>query len=116
MLALAASGLNGQHFAFVGYLPREGAARQQRIQELEKLALRTGQTQLFIETPYRNAALLQALAQQLQPGTRLAVASGLTLPAPQVRSMPAKQWRDALAKAPADAAAWDQPAVFALGA
>ncbi|AVO35113.1 SAM-dependent methyltransferase [Ottowia oryzae] len=116
MLALAASGLNGQHFAFVGYLPREGAARQQRIQELEKLALRTGQTQLFIETPYRNAALLQALAQQLQPGTRLAVASGLTLPAPQVRSMPAKQWRDVLAKAPADAAAWDQPAVFALGA
>lgn len=115
MLALAASGLNGQNFAFDGYLPREGTARQQRIQALEKLALRTGQTQLFIETPYRNAALLQALAQQLQPGTRLTVASGLTLPAPQVRSMPAKQWRDALAKAPAEPAAWDQPAVFALG-
>ena len=62
LLALAASGLNGQNFAFVGYLPREGVARQQRIQELEKLALRSGQSQLFIETPYRNTALLQALA------------------------------------------------------
>ena len=115
VLALAASGLNGQHFAFVGYLPREGPARQQRIQELEKLALRTGQTQLFIETPYRNTALLQALVLQLQPGTRLAVASGLTLPAPRVRSMAVKQWRETLGKAPAAAADWDQPAVFAFG-
>ena len=115
MLALAASGLNGQNFAFVGYLPREGAARTQRMQELEKLALHTGQTQLFIETPYRNSALLQALVQQLQPATRLAVASGLTLAAPQVRSMAVRQWREMLAKAPADAAAWGQPAVFALG-
>ena len=115
MLALAASGLNGQNFAFVGYLPREGPARLQRIQELEKLALRTGQTQLFIETPYRNAALLQALVQQLQPTTRLAVASGLTLPAPQVRSMLAKQWRDDLGDLLADTAAWGGPAVFAFG-
>ena len=115
MLALAASGLNGQNFAFVGYLPREGPARLQRIQELEKLALRTGQTQLFIETPYRNAALLQALVQQLQPTTRLAVASGLTLPAPQVRSMLAKQWRDDLGDLLADTAAWGAPAVFAFG-
>ena len=115
MLALAASGLNGQNFAFVGYLPREGPARLQRIQELEKLALRTGQTQLFIETPYRNAALLQALVQQLQPTTRLAVASGLTLPAPHVRSMLAKQWRDDLGDLLADTAAWGAPAVFAFG-
>jgi hypothetical protein len=67
LLALAASGLNGQNFAFVGYLPQDAAARAQRIRELESLALRTGQTQLFIETPYRNAALLQALLQTLQP-------------------------------------------------
>ena len=115
MLALAASGLNGQHFAFVGYLPREGPARLQRIQELEKLALRTGQTQLFIETPYRNAALLQALAQALQPGTRLAVASGLTLLAPQVRSLSARQWKAELASAAGEKLG-DQPAVFAIGA
>ncbi|MFZ3119708.1 MAG: SAM-dependent methyltransferase, partial [Variovorax sp.] len=78
LLALAASGLNGQNFAFVGYLPQDAAARVQRIRELEALALRSGQTQLFIETPYRNAALLQALTQTLQHHTRLAVARGLT--------------------------------------
>ena len=72
MLALSASGLNGQNFAFVGYLPQEAAARDQRIRELESLALKTGQTQMFIETPYRNAALLQALLLTLQgiPGWR----------------------------------------------
>ena len=55
MLALAASGLNGQNFAFVGYLPQDPQERVQRIRELESLALKSGQTQLFIETPYRNA-------------------------------------------------------------
>ena len=79
LLALAASGLSGQNFAFVGYLPQDAAARVQRIRELESLALKTGQTQLFIETPYRNAALLEALLKTLQHNTRLAVASGLTL-------------------------------------
>ncbi|MBS0293911.1 MAG: SAM-dependent methyltransferase, partial [Proteobacteria bacterium] len=61
LLALAASGLNGQNFAFVGYLPHEAVARAARIRELEALARKTGQSQLFIETPYRNAALVQAL-------------------------------------------------------
>ena len=69
LLALAASGLNGQNFAFVGYLPQDADERAQRIRALEALALKTGQTQLFIETPYRNAALLQALLHTLQPGT-----------------------------------------------
>lgn len=110
LLALAASGLNGQNFAFVGYLPQEGAARSQRIRELEALALRSGQTQLFIETPYRNAALLQALTQTLQHNTRLAVARGLTLVGSEVRSETVKAWRTR-------PAAWDdrQPAVFAIG-
>ena len=81
LLAPAASGLNGQNFAFVGYVPQDAAQRAQRIKELEALALRTGQTQLFIETPYPNAALLQSPVQTLQPGTRLAVATGLSLPA-----------------------------------
>ncbi|MEO8656009.1 MAG: SAM-dependent methyltransferase, partial [Ramlibacter sp.] len=61
LLTLAASGLNGQNFAFVGYLPQEAVQRAQRIRELESLALQSGQTQLFIETPYRNAALWEAL-------------------------------------------------------
>ena len=65
LLALAASGLNGQNFAFVGYLPQEAAARTQRLRDLEALAARSGQTQVFIETPYRNAALWQAMVQGL---------------------------------------------------
>ncbi len=79
LLALAASGLNGQSFAFVGYLPVEAAARAARIRELEALSRRSRQTQLLIETPYRNAALLAALLTHLQPATRLSVSCGLTL-------------------------------------
>ena len=79
MLALASSGLNGQNFSFVGYVPQEAGERAQRIRELESLALKTGQTQIFIETPYRNAALLQALLQTLQSNTRLALSCGLTM-------------------------------------
>lgn len=110
LLALAASGLNGQNFAFVGYLPQDGDARNQRIRELEALALKTGQTQLFIETPYRNAAMLQALTQTLQPNTRLAVARGLTLASADVRSETIKGWRVR------PTAAEDRlPAVFAIG-
>lgn len=110
LLALAASGLNGQNFAFVGYLPQDAEARTQRIRELEALALRTGQTQLFIETPYRNTALTQALLQTLQNNTRLAIARGLTLAAASVRSETVKAWR-------AKPAAADEraPAVFAIG-
>lgn len=115
-LALAASGLNGQHFAFVGYLPKDGTARGQRIRELETLALRTGQTQLFIETPYRNAALLEALSQALKPGTRLALASALTLTDQQVRCLTARQWKALVAAGDAPLAVLAQPTVFALGA
>ncbi|WP_213959553.1 MULTISPECIES: SAM-dependent methyltransferase [unclassified Variovorax] len=110
LLALAASGLNGQNFAFVGYLPQEPGARNQRIRELETLALRTGQTQLFIETPYRNAALQQALVQTLQLNTRLAIARGLTLAGASVRSDTIKGWRAAPGQSE------DRlPAVFAIG-
>lgn len=110
LLALAASGLSGQHFAFVGYLPQDGVARVQRIRELEALALKSGQTQLFIETPYRNAALLQALLQTLKPDTRLAVSSGLTLATACNHSASVRRWQQqpvALDK--------DTPAVFAIG-
>ena len=110
LLALAASGLNGQNFAFVGYLPQDPAARQQRLRELEALALRTGQSQLFIETPYRNVALWQAMVQSLKPTTRVAVASALTLPTASCRSAMVSDW-----KKHAEPVTNDVPAVFALG-
>ena len=110
LLALAASGLNGQNFAFVGYLPQDGTERIARIRELESLALKTGQTQLFIETPYRNAAMLQALLQTLQHNTRLAISSGLTLERGACLSDSAKNWRQKAS--PLDNST---PAVFALG-
>ncbi|MGV3681211.1 MAG: SAM-dependent methyltransferase [Acidovorax sp.] len=110
LLALAASGLNGQSFAFAGYLPQDGQERMQRIRELESLALKTGQTQLFIETPYRNPVLWQALVQTLQPHTRLALASGLTLPSAEIRSRLVRQWR-AEPLLPSNRT----PIVFALG-
>lgn len=110
LLALAASGLGGQDFAFVGYLPQQPGPRAQRIRELEQLARRSGQTQLCIETPYRNAALWQALLETLQPATRLAVAAGLTLPQGGVHSRTVAQWRQQ------PAPALDLPAVFLLGA
>ena len=93
MLALAASGLNGQSFAFAGYLPQDAGERSRRIRELESLALKTGQTQIFIETPYRNVALLQALLQTLQGNTRLALSSGLSLPSGWSKSLRVSQWK-----------------------
>ena len=93
MLALASSGLNGQNFAFVGYLPQEAGERNLRIKALESMALKTGQTQIFIETPYRNAALLQALLQTLQGNTRLAISCGLTLDTAWNKSATAEKWK-----------------------
>lgn len=111
MLALAASGLDGQSFAFVGYLPQDAAARERRLRELEALSQRQRQTQLFIETPYRNAALAAALLAVLQPSTRLAIACGLTLPAGWSRCQRVADWRRAPPTLP------DRlPAVFALRA
>lgn len=94
LLALAASGLNGQSFAFTGYLPQDVTARAQRIHDLETLALRHGQTQLFIETPYRNPALWQALLRTLSPHTRLLMASGLTLPGARIHCHSVQHWRE----------------------
>jgi 16S rRNA (cytidine1402-2'-O)-methyltransferase len=93
LLALAASGLNGQSFAFVGYLPQDAAARTARLRELEATSRRLVQTQLLIETPYRNAALLSALLAVLAPATRLSVSVGLTLPGGWTRSDTIGGWR-----------------------
>lgn len=110
-LALAASGLNGQSFAFVGYLPVDDAARAVRIRELEAHSRRAAQTQLMIETPYRNRALLAALLAHLQPATQLAVSCGLTLPTGWSRSDSVAAWRASGVALPVDV-----PAVFALQA
>lgn len=110
LLALAASGLNGQNFAFVGYLPADTSGRAQRIRELEALAQKTGQTQLFIETPYRNAALLQGLLQTLKGSTRLAVCCGLTLPQQRIQSGLVTDWKTRAANLPLEL-----PAVFLIG-
>lgn len=110
LLSLAASGLNGQNFAFVGYLPQENIHRSQRIKELESLALRTGQTQLFIETPYRNKVMMQSLLENLNPLTRLSVSSGLTLNSSLCRSETIKQWRQKISELDNST-----PAVFAIG-
>jgi 16S rRNA (cytidine1402-2'-O)-methyltransferase len=112
LLALAASGLNGQSFAFSGYLPQDAGERAARIRQLETLALKSGQTQMWIETPYRNAAMLGALLQTLQPGTRLAIASGLTLASARIQSRSVAIWKKSAEEGP-DA---QTPAVFAIGA
>ena len=110
LLALAASGLNGQNFAFVGYLPQDPAQRSGRIRELESIAHKTGQSQLFIETPYRNLAVWDALLKALQPATRVAVASGLTLPAAATHSRTVSGWRGEPPPVHNDT-----PAVFGIG-
>jgi len=109
LLALAASGLDGQSFAFVGYLPQEALARSARLRELEALSRRLGQTQICIETPYRNAALLDAALAALAPATRLSVSWGLTLKGGGTRSATVAQWRTSPTVLPAKV-----PAVFLL--
>jgi 16S rRNA (cytidine1402-2'-O)-methyltransferase len=109
LLALAASGLEGQSFAFVGYLPQDAAARVARLRELEGLSRRLGQTQLMIETPYRNEALMAAMLETLAPGTRLSVSAGLTTAAAFTRSAAVLDWRRRPSPLPDKV-----PAVFAL--
>ncbi len=93
LLALMASGLEGQRFAFHGYLPAREPDRKQRIVELEKESKRLGQTQLFIEAPYRNDALLAALLAACQPGTRLCLATGLTSAEETIATRTIGEWR-----------------------
>ena len=93
MLALMASGLNGQSFAFRGYLPAKTDERRSALKEVERLSKQLNQSQIFIETPYRNDALLKDMLQFLQPGTRLCVAADLTLPTAFVSTRTVAEWR-----------------------
>jgi 16S rRNA (cytidine1402-2'-O)-methyltransferase len=108
VLALMASGLQGQRFAFCGYLPRDGAQRQARIRALERRSREEDETQVFIETPYRNDALLGSLLSTCSASTRLCVAADLTLPTESIVSRPVSQWRAAAASI------GRRPAVFLL--
>lgn len=95
VLALMASGLEGQRFAFCGYLPRDDAQRKKRIRELEQRSRRERETEIFIETPYRNDVLLAALLECCDPGTRLCVAADLTLPGETIATRRVADWRAA---------------------
>ncbi len=95
ILAVMASGLNGQSFAFNGYLPVKPTERQRAIRHFERRALQEHQSQLFIEAPYRNQKLFAELIETLQSETRLTVAMELTAPTEWVRTMPVREWRKA---------------------
>lgn len=108
ILALMASGLNGQSFAFNGYLPLKEPARSQKLKELEQLSAKEKQTQIFIETPYRNNVLLDELLKHCRDNTLLCIAQNITGKDAYIKTMPASKWRKnkpELAK---------QPAVFLL--
>lgn len=108
LLALVASGFNGQEFAFNGYLPIKHPERKHKLQELERLATR-GQTQIFMDTPFRNKQLLDDLIQCCQPDTRLCIACDLTLETEYIRTMSLSDWKknkENLHK---------RPAIFVLG-
>ena len=109
LLALMAAGLDGQRFAFHGYLPVSASARAAALRELEARSRKRHETQVFIETPYRNAAMIGALAQALAPATIVCVAADLTLPGEEIVRADAASWRRA------DARRFDRrPAMFLL--
>ena len=108
MLALMASGLNGQSFAFRGYIPAKTDERRSALKELEKQSRALKQSQLLIETPYRNDALLSDMLAVLSPATRLCVAADLTLPTQFIRTKSVAEWK----KAPA--AIGKRPCVFII--
>ncbi len=95
MLALMASGLNGQSFTFLGYLPAKTDERKKAIKDIERRSRAGRESQIFIETPYRNDSLLQDLLGTLQPGTMLTVAADITLPTAFIRTKSVQQWRSA---------------------
>jgi 16S rRNA (cytidine1402-2'-O)-methyltransferase len=94
LLALMASGLNGQSFAFQGYLPTDSGQRANRLRQLEQRSRQEKQTQIFIETPYRNEAMLEAIANHCTSSTLLTVATDLTLATETVRTQAVQIWKN----------------------
>lgn len=95
LMSVMASGLNGQSFAFVGYLPIKDPERQRRLRELERRVVEEQQSQLFIEAPYRNVKLFETLVKSLSPRLKLTVATDITAPDEYIRTMTIEAWRKA---------------------
>jgi 16S rRNA (cytidine1402-2'-O)-methyltransferase len=93
LLALMASGMNGQCFQFHGYLPIDTAERKKKIRELEADSYRRNCTQLFIETPYRNNAMIKDLLQSCHDETRICIAVDITAPSESIRTQTVKKWK-----------------------
>lgn len=110
MMALMASGMHGQNFAFHGYLPTDKHLLAEKIKQMEGMIAKYNQTQLFIETPYRNTALLDTLIRVCRADTLLCIACNITLPSMNIRTMSIVQWKHA-----DTAFLHKQPAVFVLG-
>jgi len=96
LLALMASGFNGQSFAFVGYLPIQPAERAKTLRKLEGRAYSENQSQVFIETPYRNMKMLEEILQTCQPATRLCIATDITLSTEFIKTKSVKDWKSQL--------------------
>src|ERR1700739_1382864 len=109
LLALISSGLNGQNFSFHGYLPKRQPERSTKIKQLESLTYKENQTQMFIETPYRNDVMLQDILNGCRPDSLLCIASDITLPTEYIHTATIKEWR-------AEKRSFnDHPAVFLIG-
>lgn len=109
LLSLMASGLNGQNFAFNGYLPFDKQARQKKLRELENKILREDQTQLFMDTPFRNNQLLSEVVQTCRPDLRLCIATDITLQQEKITTRSVAEWRQRLPDL------HKRPVMFALG-
>jgi 16S rRNA (cytidine1402-2'-O)-methyltransferase len=109
LLALMASGFNGQHFTFNGYLPKERSERIKKIKELEKNARQKNQTQIFIETPYRNMHLLEDITEVCDNNTKLCIASDITLPTEFIKTKAISDWKNKLPDIN------KRPAIFLIG-
>jgi 16S rRNA (cytidine1402-2'-O)-methyltransferase len=115
LLALMSSGMNGQSFAFHGYLPVQQADKSAALKHLELESKKKHQTQLWIETPYRNAAMIETMLQTLNPQTQMCVAADLSLPTEWVKSQTVNTWQTMIKKEPGLLQALHQrPAVFLL--
>ena len=111
MMALMASGLNGQCFAFTGYLPVKTPARKEALLQLERTSAKLGQSQIIIETPYRNDSLLADILECCKPSTRLCIAADITCPDETVRTRSVSEWRTEVGKG---FAIGKRPCVFVL--
>jgi 16S rRNA (cytidine1402-2'-O)-methyltransferase len=109
MLALMASGMNGQNFVFHGYLPVKPDERTKALRSLELSIISGNQTQIFIETPYRNMAMLESIIKTCRPGLTLCIGVDLTLETEWIRSMPIQEWKKQSPQL------HKRPAVFVLG-